>query len=249
LPSKPAPALYFGNAIHSCLEFLHRPDGGEASGRTLADLLDYLDQRWAPPEELTESLMEEARCGRDRAEMLLTEYFLKHVGHDSEAGRTNEPERAYAVEKKFKIAFDGDVVNGIIDRVDRVETADAFQIIDYKTNKKAPKGLYKEQLTQLAVYKWAAEEGTDWEGNPLEFGPVSRAGLFFVVPEENRIIFANEGDLNVKAVKKELRSAIDAIKAATEEYGGGQGRIDAFPAKQNNLCAWCDYKELCNGRA
>jgi RecB family exonuclease len=251
LPTKPAPALFFGSTIHSCLEWLHRPEDagdGNSGGRTLWDLLEYLDQVWSPPDEFDDDALAKAGCTRDRAEALLTEYYLKHVGHAGDAGRTNEPPRAHAVEKKFKIDFDGDVVNGIIDRIDRIvdEAGNvSYEIIDYKTNKKAPNRLYDEQLVQLAIYQWAAQEGKDWDNRALEFYPVNRAGLFFVVPEVNRKMFPERG-LDVEAVKREVRQAIDSIKQATADQQAGK---DAFCPTENKLCDWCDFQASCPARS
>jgi putative RecB family exonuclease len=242
-PTAPAPALFFGGLIHTCLEFLHRPDGEEPGHRTLKDLLDFLDQNWTPPAEFNEDMLAAAGCGRDRAELLLTEYFLKHVG--IEPGRTLEPERALAVEKKFKIDFDGDIVNGIIDRVDKIDGG--YEIIDYKTNKKPPSRLFEEHLDQLAIYKWAAEKGAEWVGKfdsgaPLNFTPVAKVGLFFVVPEVNDKILAGD-ELNVGAVKKKLRTAIDGIKERTEKFEAGDE--SAFLGTVNRLCDWCDFQQIC----
>lgn len=248
LPTKPAPALFFGSTIHACLEWLHRPDGADDAPRTLADLLDHLEQNWLPPAEFDADALAQAGCTKERGEQVLTEYFLKHVGQDATAGRTNEPDRAHAVEKKFKIDFDGDVVNGIIDRIDRVvDTAGnvSYEIIDYKTNKKAPNRLYDEQLVQLAIYKWAAEEGKDWDNRALDFYPVGRAGLFFVVPEVNRKMFPERG-LDVAAVKQEVRTTIDKIKAATAAI---ESDSEAFCPTPNKLCNWCDFQDLCPARS
>lgn len=245
LPTKPAPALFFGSTIHTCLEYLHRPDGPTGE-RTLAHLLDYLDQNWTPPEEFSEADLEAAGCSRDRAEMLLTEYYLKHVGHDAEAGQTAEPVRAHAVEKKFMIQFDGDIVNGIIDRVDLLDDG-GFEIVDYKTNKKAPNRLFDDNLEQLAIYKWAAEEGRLWPegsfdpGEPLGFSPVKAAGLFFVDPSCNDKMLPDK-ELNVGAIKIKVREAIDNIKAETAKSKKGE---DAFPPVTNRLCGWCDFQDLC----
>lgn len=246
IETKPAPALFFGSTIHTCLEFLHRP-GDDTGHRTLADLLEYLNQHWTPPQEFTEADLEAACCTQERAQMLLTEYYMKHVGHDAEAGRTAEPARAHAVEKKFLIQFDGDIVNGIIDRVDLLENGESFEIIDYKTNKKAPKRLFEDNLEQLAIYKWAAEEGREWldgsfdPGAALGFSPVKAAGLFFVDPSCNDKIFPDK-ELDVSGVKTRVREAIENIKAETAKSRKGE---DAFAPCVNRLCDWCDFQEMC----
>lgn len=253
IPTKPAPALFFGSTIHSCLEWLHRP-GATQEPRSYGDLLKYLYSIWVPGEALAAYLAEEnldfdawldaGGCSLERAEQILEGYYKKHVPGDDDFDKVPMP--AHAVEKKFMIKFDGDIVNGIIDRVDLLDDG-SFEIIDYKTNKKAPNRLFDDNLEQLAIYKWAAEEGRVWPngsfdpGDPLGFSPVKMAGLFFVDPSCNDKIFPDK-ELDVPAIKTKVRETIDKIKDQTALNKKGEA---AFAPSANRLCDWCDFQELC----
>lgn len=237
-PTKPAPALFFGSVIHDCLEYLHRPDDEQAGPRTLAHLFDRLDQVWSPPEEFGESLLAENGYSKDRAELLLTEYFEKNVG--LEEGRSNEPARAEVVEKYFKVKVDkdnpdSDIVSGLIDRIDKVPGG--FEVIDYKTNKKEPPSYHYERDLQLPIYKWAAEEA-------LDMSPVKKVSFFYVVPEINKKVTPHV-HYDIEATKNTVRRVIAEIKSEMEKRELGQ---PAFEPRTNNLCNWCDFKDTCPTR-
>ena len=257
IKTKPAPALFFGRAIHSCLEWLHRPDASDES-RSFSELISYLYSIWTPDPPLAAELekedvdfddwLEAGECSIDRAERILEAYYKKHLPGVDEF---NKPAmRAYAVEKKFMIKFDGDIVNGIIDRVDMLDGGGGFEIIDYKTNKKAPNRLFDDNLEQLAIYKWAAEEGLVWPddsfdpGDPLGYSPVKAAGLFFVDPSYNGKMFPDK-DLNVDEIKLKMRKTINDIKAETSK---SKNEELAFAPCENRLCDWCDFQDLCPTR-
>lgn len=253
LPTDPAPALFFGSTIHSCLEWLHRPDAADRD-RSFKALNKYLLSIWEPDTALAAYLekedlifndwLEAGGCSIERAEDILESYFKKHVPGDDPYTKAASP--AHAVEKKFMIRFDGDIVNGIIDRVDLLDDG-SFEIIDYKTNKKAPNRLFDDNLEQLAIYKWAAEEGRVWPdgsfdpGDLLGFSPVKMAGLFFVDPSCNDKIFPDK-ELNVPAIKTKVRETIDKIKAETSKSKRGEA---AFAPCANRLCDWCDFQGIC----
>ncbi|MFH1736693.1 MAG: PD-(D/E)XK nuclease family protein [Actinomycetota bacterium] len=235
IPSKPAPALFFGSVIHECLEYLHRPDDGQKEPRTLAHLLERLDQVWAPPEEFTEATLAKNGYSRDRAELLLTEYFVKNVG--LEPGRSREPVRAVAVEKYFKAKLDpddkdSDVVSGLIDRIDKTDSG--YEVIDYKTNKKEPPSYHYERDLQLPIYKWAAEEA-------LSLRPVTKVSFFYVVPEVNKKV-TPDVPYDIAKTKEIVGGVITDIKKDIKRFEDA-GR--EFEASRNNLCDWCDFKKIC----
>lgn len=235
IPSKPAPALFFGSVIHECLEYLHRPDDDQKETRTLAHLLERLDQVWAPPEEFTEEILADNGYSQDLAGLLLTEYFIKNVG--LEPGRSRKPVRAVAVEKYFKAKLDpkdeySDVVSGLIDRIDKIN--DGYEVIDYKTNKKKPPSYHYERDLQLPIYKWAAEEA-------LGLHPVTKVSLFYVVPEVNEKVTPNV-PYDAAKTKEILGGVITDIKKDVKLF---KDESREFEARKNNLCDWCDFKEIC----
>jgi putative RecB family exonuclease len=230
VPTKPAPALFFGSAIHDCLEYLHQPDSGQEIDRTLHGLFEHLDKIWSKPKDFDDKTLEDAGYGLDRAKFLLLMYFERNVGLDP--GRSREPERALAVEKYFRADLDGDIVSGLIDRIDKIDGS--YEVIDYKTNKKLPPDYHYERDLQLPIYKWAAEEA-------LKYSPIEKVSFFYVVPEINEKVTPRV-KYDIEATKDTVRGVIADVKrdmAKKEESGTD------FEATRNRLCDWCDFQPIC----
>jgi putative RecB family exonuclease len=229
LPSKPAPALFFGSTIHDCLEYLHQPDSSKTIDRTLHGLLNRLDQVWAKPKDFDDETLEAAGYGKQVAEDLLAEYFIKNVGIDP--GQSREPARAYKVEEFFRVPLDNDIISGLIDRVDEVDGG--LEVIDYKTNNKLPPDYHYERDLQLPIYKWAAEE--------VFKKPVVKVSFFYVRPHLNEKVTPRV-HYDIEATKNTVRGVIADIK---KDMASKESKSRDFEAKRNNLCNWCDFQEKC----
>ena len=140
--------------------------------------------------------------------------------------RHNWPEVLF-LEKRFnlKIAVDrgGYIVRGAIDRID--QSPNGLILIDYKTGR-TKKDLKFEDKEQLFIYQLAAAE--------LLKQPVS--GLAFYYLETNsRVEFIGSG--------RDLEKIKNKIISTIKEIGLGK-----FPPKPGRLCAWCDFKSICEFR-
>ena len=120
----------------------------------------------------------------------------------------------------------GITVAGKIDRIDRDEDG-SLHIIDYKTGKPPPfrddESVAKHDL-QLSTYAVVIRKKYRV--------PVSRCSLLFLAHDEERG-FTPTDDLLVGKVA-EIEETVKAIEAETE-----------FAPTENNLCPWCEYREIC----
>jgi RecB family exonuclease len=116
------------------------------------------------------------------------------------------------------------ILRGVIDRIDNVDGG--IKLVDYKTG--APKEkLSFEEKEQLLIYQLAVGE--------LFKEPV--AGLvFYYLDNNSEVEFLGTG-AELEKIKTKIIKTIEQIKS-------GQ-----FEPKPSKLCAWCDFKEICEFRA
>lgn len=132
------------------------------------------------------------------------------------------------LEKKFhfKISAGADscVVGGAIDRIDKCGRG--LKLVDYKTG--APKSeLRFEDKEQLLIYQLAAAELFKQEVASL---------AFYYLENNSEVEFLGSPD-DLKKIKAKIISTVKMIKRGE------------FPPKPSALCAWCDFKEICEHRA
>lgn len=127
-----------------------------------------------------------------------------------------------AVEYRFSIEIEGVQIVGVIDRVDKLPSG-GFEIIDYKTNKRLPSREQVERDLQLSIYHMAAEQ--IWGISP------EKLSLYFLLP-----------NLKMSAT----RSPEQLAQTREEILRVAQGISDgSFPATENPLCHWCNFKLYC----
>lgn len=152
---------------------------------------------------------------RQRGKDSVKEFYNKH--------KDNWP-KAEMLEKGFniKITVDNELytIRGAIDRVDSV--GDKLKIVDYKT------GAPKEKLTfdekeQLLLYQLASSQIFDREV----------AGLSFYY-------FDNNTEIEFLGTDKELGKIQDKVINTIRDI-----KKCEFPPKPGPLCAFCDFKDIC----
>ncbi len=201
------PQLTFGNIIHRVLEQFHQPK----SESTLERLLKLLDNNW-------ESLgfdyeTQETDFKRQGVEILTNyyDYLTKYSVN--------------VIEREFPFSFEIEdiIINGKIDRIDKGDAG--YNVIDYKTSKKATKA---NKNMQLAIYSMYLEQEKQ-----QEFG-----GL----PESAALYFLREIDEPVRAHKFSTIE-LSEIKDSIFEVGKNI-RYQKFSPCKGFHCEWCDYKNL-----
>ena len=228
---KPTPQLYMGMCVHDALEAFFDINRVPMGDRTEERLDLLLRRAWAganlPDWKRGKRLDERKKVfGEDRelegswgkqALNILHRYFML-------ADRTVVP---FTAEQFHEARLaSGTLIAGKIDRIDRDEDG-SLHIIDYKTGKPPPfredEEVAKHDL-QLSTYAIVIRK---------KFRvPVSRCSLLFIAHDEERGFTPTDELLLEKAAT--IEETVKRIEAETE-----------FAPTENNLCPWCEYKEIC----
>ncbi len=116
------------------------------------------------------------------------------------------------------------IVRGVVDRIDQAGTG--LKLVDYKTGKPKDK-LTFEDKEQLLIYQLAIQE---------LFKQEVKALAFYYLDNNSEVEFIGSAK-ELEKIKVKIINTINEIK---------QGR---FAAKPGKLCAWCDFKGICEYRA
>lgn len=151
----------------------------------------------------------------ERGKEILKVFHQKHA--------ENWP-NAVHLEKGFsnKIKADGEVytIRGAIDRVD--DLGDSLRIVDYKTGNPKDKLTFEEK-EQLFIYQLAASSLFD--------KPVSSLCFYYL---------ENNTPIEFIGSEKDLEKMEAKIVSVIEEINKGD-----FSARPSPLCAFCDFKDIC----
>lgn len=211
-PGLPSPALSFGSSVHAALEWLYSVPTPHPA--TLDEHLEYLEKCWVS--EGFESPEEEARY-YFQARSTLELYYRNNITGGAEGFKL-----PVALEHKFVVDLGFCDLSGVIDRLDRDATG-AFEITDYKTNRRLPPARRLREDLQLPLYQVAAKKIWDV--------PVSRVTFHYLLMDHKAsfVITPERED-----------EALHTVKSVA-------GRIEAgdFEPCKNNLCPWCDYAGDC----
>jgi RecB family exonuclease len=192
LPTRPSPALSFGDSLHQALHRFHdRPVPVPPSFEELREILDCV---WVSEGYVDES---EERMYRDHAEQVLAQY------HRENAGSYRIPA---ALEFRFSIELEGVQLTGTIDRLDRIPGG-GYEVIDYKTNRRLPPASVVEQDLQLSVYNLAARE--IWGIEP------ERLTLYFLLPGQRMSTSRTAED--VDHLRRRIATIAERIEAGKFE--------------------------------
>lgn len=129
-----------------------------------------------------------------------------------------------ALEKKFVWKTARFTLGGTIDRVDQLADG-TVEIIDYKTGNPKDKLDYQAKR-QLMIYQLAVEAVFGWRVGKLTF--------YYLNNGQTLSFTAKPTDLD--KVQQEVAIEVEAIR---------QG---LFPAKPSQLCAYCDFRSICQFR-
>ena len=136
-----------------------------------------------------------------------------------------------ATELKVRIDLLGDGKYNFVGYIDRLDAGcgGMYEIHDYKTGRDLPGQKKISSDEQLALYELGLRQ------NMREATDVELVWHFLRHGKEIRSRRSN-GDMG--ALKESLISTVRKIEEAIVD--------DHFPAVRTNLCAWCDYQEVCS---
>jgi DNA helicase II / ATP-dependent DNA helicase PcrA len=206
LPEEPSAALQYGSAMHSTLKDLY-----DAAVRGI--------ERTA--EETIEIFLREFELAKIDEELQRKLYERQGVEQLRQfmALRAREPKpQVLTTEKAFRFAIEDVMINGRIDRIDRLESGGVL-VLDYKTG--APKStLDAVNSIQLGLYGLAAQ----LEGHTVD-----------------RMAFYNLED---NSTAETDRITEDKIRKRVLEVANGI-RQGEFSPKTGFHCRYCGYRSLC----
>lgn len=126
------------------------------------------------------------------------------------------------LEKSFMLKLAGVKFYGRIDRVDGKKDSTEVEIVDYKTGtSKTQKEVDKDD--QITIYALATQEA-------LKLKPTKM--IMHYLEDDIKVSTTRTQD-QLENMKEEISEIVDEIK-------GGN-----FKAKPGNICAWCEYKDIC----
>jgi CRISPR/Cas system-associated exonuclease Cas4 (RecB family) len=130
-----------------------------------------------------------------------------------------------AVEQEFNIRIGEFLVNGFMDRVDKVDD-ETIRILDYKSNRILFSREEVDTDMQMSIYGIAAREIWPWAKN-FEFA--------FHMLRHNSLIAT-------RRTVEQLEDCADYVVA----LGRHSEEMVEFPARLNSNCCYCDYRNICS---
>lgn len=138
-----------------------------------------------------------------------------------------ESDETLAVEERVSFALDDEGrygIQGFVDRISRARDG-AIEIHDFKTGQYVPSQKQLDGDRQLALYQIGI-------GDRFGSSPEVRLVWHYLARGQTRV---------------STRSAeqLATLRAGTLRLVEQAEAEQAYPARKNNLCAWCEYKPLC----
>jgi len=216
LPSEPVGILSFGNTIHNTLRSFYehlQNNPQEVSDNLLPLLKETYEENWLSDGYETKAILEDQKR---RGLKILEDFYEK----DFAVSRVI-PE---FIERPFKLKIGDLVVEGRIDRIDKLPDG-TYEVIDYKTGSAKDKSL-KNDL-QLSIYALACKE---------VFGlQVSKLSLYYIESLEKNS--TTRKDAQIEDCKEDLAKMAKEIA------------ISDFCPTPGGHCSYCDFRLVCPAKA
>lgn len=223
VPKRGSHALSYGSSIHKTLYnffTLWKERQTEKASVSLAELLTMYDRsfidEWYPTKKMMKEYYEQGKEA-------LTAWY-----HRTSKVMPN----VLRLEQVFNLKVDEFVINGAIDRIDRLggtEEKPEVKIVDYKTGKVKDK-FDRDDKYQLLIYALAVKDPSILAGDVKEL--------------EYYFIDANEPK-SMSPTEKDTTAALDWVRQTVGKIQSGDFR--ATPSKF--VCDFCDFREICEYRA
>ncbi len=227
VPKRGSHVLSYGSSVHKTLFnfftlWKERQKTTEKGSVSLTELLAmyegaFIDE-WYPSKKTRKEYY-------DKGVKALTSWYAKTI---------KNPPDILKLEQVFNLKVDEFVINGAIDRVDKIGI-DAktgkpqVKIVDYKTGKVKEK-FEKDDKYQLLIYTLAVQDPNiiDGEVKELEY--------YFIDENESR---------SMEPTEKDATAALEWVRNTVGKIQSG----DFHPTPNPMICKFCDYREICEYRA
>ncbi len=219
----------FGTVVHSTLKYMFERD---PLYPTLDEIIDFYSSKWSGAIDKIE-FSDDSK--KDDESKIYFEEGLKILKNFHKKNRpwnfnTVELESRFNIEIKDDDTEETHTLTGFIDRIDKEQDKDEYEIIDYKTGKKMPSQEMLEDNMQLALYSLALK--SKWPNlNPENI----KTSLYFL--KHNEKISTNGSLDKLELAKKNILTIINEIEKRIEN--------DDFPPTTGPLCGWCGFKKIC----
>ncbi|MBT3704801.1 UvrD-helicase domain-containing protein [Candidatus Peregrinibacteria bacterium] len=217
VPTPSHHAANFGTSIHETLKDFYRAltdrsVGVEASGEmSFSFLIELFEKNWIS-NGYENDAHEEAR--KEQGKKMLEQFFNSN----------NDPWVIPAyIEKNFNLKIGEYMLNGRIDRIDKLDGG-FFEVIDYKTGKSKAR-LTKENKLQLYIYALACRDVLNI--------PVKKLTLYYLEDGEKQSLSLSKGYDELDSVRDDVLAYIAAMKESD------------FTPTPGFLCNYCDYRLIC----
>lgn len=238
IPMKGSASFSFGSSMHNTLQafyerirdlnsvsqtslFDSKPKAAKKDGQVVVpdfeELLKIYDAKW---------ISDWYKDKSQRESMYKKGKEILKVFYESQKDNWNIP---IGLESWFKIKVGDYVINGRIDRLDKMADG-AIEIIDYKTGTSKDK-LTSEDKEQLLLYQIAVEEIAEYrnQGKPGKL-------TFFYLNDNLKTSFVGESK-DLDKLKDKLLQTINQI---------ADGNFTATP--NQFVCKHCDFRDICEFR-
>lgn len=219
----------FGTIIHSALKFMFERN---PLYPTIDEVINYYADRFKEACEKVVWLNSDRRADEEKLYFEEGVKILKNFYKKNQPWTFNvlEMEGRFSLELLDELSGQVHTLSGIIDRIDKDEESEVYEIIDYKTGKKMPAQKDLEQNLQLGLYHLAII--TRWPHLKADQVKVS---LYFL--KHNDKVSATPTEKTTKALKDRVLQTIREIEKAKE--------TGIFPPLPSALCDYCGYRKLC----
>jgi putative RecB family exonuclease len=191
-PTRPAPPLNKGSAVHAALEIFYKDRLNGAP--PLTHVLDAFDEAFDDEAYLTFEEREDAYAD---GTLMVQAFYEKHAEYFKPA---------MAVEQRLRFEVDGIQVMAVIDRIDKLADG-RVRIVDYKTGKLQTRE-QAEESPQLSLYQIAVEDQLGLEVESLEL---------YHVPSQTPITVPRRTAEQLEEARARVREVVRGVEAGEFE--------------------------------
>ncbi len=225
IPVEEKVSFIFGRVMHNVLkDFFERIIGGNSIQPELFSSTEEKEVKRPTEKELLQIYKERWNDNGYHSKLEREKYKKKGEDILRDLYKRLEEDgwpKVMFVEKGFNVRIGQYTLRGSIDRIDRLPD-ETVEIVDYKTGNPKEK-LDAKSKRQLILYKIACEQVLGLKVSKLSY---------YYLENNNKISFEAK-DKEIEKQEEQIIAQIEEIKKCN------------FTAKPGFLCAYCDFKDIC----